>query len=152
MLVADSPQTQVFLKKQIYCNPASEDYTMLYWTLRVCWYWVIACPVVATVVAAYLWFSLNYLGMHWNEGFSSLQHEGYKNFVKMKINKNGGLELYAVGIDKVPVEWELDKRHEKAAKNEERMAFVSNPSRWKPKGKLGKEYAPKIVDHTVLNV
>lgn len=152
MLVADSPQTQVFLKKQIYCNPASEDYTMLYWTLRACWYWVIACPVVATVVAAYLWFSLNYLGMHWNEGFSSLQHEGYKNFVKMKINKNGGLELYAVGVDKVPVEWELDRQHEKAAKNEERMAFVSNPSRWKPKGKLGKEYAPKIVDHTVLNV
>ena len=151
MLVADSPHTQAYLKNQIYCNPTSEDYTVLYWTLRVCWYWVIACPVVATVIAVYLWFSLNYLGMHWNEGFSSLQHEGYKNFIRMKINKQGALELYTIGVDKVPVKWELDHQHEKALRSGKRMAHVSNPSRWKPKGKLGgKSYVPRIIDHTVI--
>ena len=150
MLVADSPQTQVYLKNQIYCNSTSEEYIVLYWTLRVCWYWVIACPVVATVVALYLWFSLNYLGMHWNEGFSSLQHEGHKNFLRMKINKEGALELYAIGVDKVPLKWELDDQHVKAVKSGEKMAHVSNPSRWKPKGQLGKDYTPRIVDHTVI--
>ena len=69
----------------------------------------------------------------------------------MKINKEGALELYAIGVDKVPLKWELDDQHVKSVKSGERMAHVSNPSRWKPKGQLGKDYTPRIVDHTVIN-
>ena len=81
--------------------------------------------------------------MHWNEGFSSLQHEGHKNFLRMKINKEGALELYAIGVDKVPLKWELDDQHVKAVKSGERMAHVSNPSRWKPKRTIRKRLHPK---------
>jgi hypothetical protein len=64
---------------------------LIYLFLRLVWFWILACPIVSTVIAAYLWLSVGYLGMHWNEGFSSLQHSGYKNFVRMKIKKNGDL-------------------------------------------------------------
>jgi len=36
----------------------------------------------------------------------------YKNFVRMKLRKDGQLELYAIGLDKVPTTWVLDHRHE----------------------------------------
>ena len=122
MYVADSTQTQFIVRQQM-CNRTKmsgsnggihgtskeEDVLyLIYLFLRLVWFWILACPIVSTVIAGYLWLSVGYLGMHWNEGFSSLQHSGYKNFVRMKIKKNGDLELFVIGIDKVPNNWVLD--------------------------------------------
>ena len=174
MLVADSPATQVYIKTHIYCGgtPEGEDVSsfisnnnakILYAILRTCWYWVFACPIVSTVVASYLWFCLNILKIHWNEGFSSLQHTGFKNFIRMKITKKGDLEIYSIGIDKVPTKWELDLKHEqyiaKSKKknnlNEAAKSFEWKvPSRWKVKGEKDDVEArgmnAKIVDHVVI--
>ena len=174
MLVADSPATQVYIKTHIYCGgtPEGEDISsfisnnnakILYAILRTCWYWVFACPIVSTVVASYLWFCLNILKMHWNEGFSSLQHTGFKNFIRMKITKKGDLEIYSIGIDKVPTKWELDLKHEqyiaksnkKNNLNEAAKSFEWKvPSRWKVKGEKDDVEArgmnAKIVDHVVI--
>ena len=126
MLVADSSQTQ-FILRELLCNATKADghaFTaddddgqafMLYMVLRHIWYWVLACPVVATVVALYLWISLRFLGLHWNEGFSSLQHTGYKSFVRLRIRQDGDLELYAIGLDRSPSEWVLDEAHKQEA-------------------------------------
>ena len=89
-------------------NHYSDQLRVLYFFLRIVWYWILACPIVSTIVASYLWLSVGFLGMHWNEGFSSLQHTGYKHFCRMKITKSGDLELYVVGMDKVPKQWGVD--------------------------------------------
>jgi hypothetical protein len=39
--------------------------------------------------------------MHYNEGFSSMQMEGYKNFLRIKI-KGDELTVYPVGIKEIP--------------------------------------------------
>lgn len=57
---------------------APDTLATFYWLLRMAWYWCLACPVVSFVFSLYLWLSVRYLGIHWNEGFSSLQHTGYK--------------------------------------------------------------------------
>ncbi|HKQ77048.1 MAG TPA: metallophosphoesterase [Blastocatellia bacterium] len=57
------------------------------------------------IMAFYLWFSLNVLGRHSNEAFSSLQIEDWKNFLRMKIDSQGELTVYPIGIDRVPRAW-----------------------------------------------
>src|SRR5262245_43704951 len=57
------------------------------------------------IMAFYLWFSLNVLGRHSNEAFSSLQIEDWKNFLRMKIDSQGVLTIYPIGIDRVPRAW-----------------------------------------------
>ena len=99
-----------------------EGLSLLYFLLRCLWFWMLACPVVATVFASYLYVTVGFLGMHWNEGFSSLQHTGYKNFVRMRVTEEGLLECYAIGLEKSPNKWTLDKEHviERAAAHEEK--------------------------------
>ena len=176
MYVADSPQTQ-YLVRHYQCNNVtvkeasasiySDQLMLVSLLLRVIWYWILACPVVSTVIAGYLWLSVGFLNMHWNEGFSSLQHTGYKNFVKMKIKKNGDLEMYVVGIDVVPTNWTKDVLRKKKEKvncgAEERGVngifseqhhYLKRPSKWvkSVNGKPSKkEIGVRIVDHFVLH-
>jgi len=154
MLILDASNSQVVLRHQL-CNasdvnsswpsdaapPPFSLYRLLYWALRSSWYWVLACPVMSGVVAIYLWVSVGYLGFHWNEGFSSLQHTGYKNFLRLKVRSDGNLDVYAIGIKKPTTRWVLDAKHKKDAMMAEAAARNGdfypaheweNPSRWKP--------------------
>ncbi len=57
----------------------------------------------------YLYISLNWFGFHGNEAFGSLANPDYKNFVRIRINKeNHDLKVFPVGIDEVPKgdEWQ----------------------------------------------
>jgi hypothetical protein len=54
------------------------------------------------VFGAYLLFSLNRLGRHPNEAFSSLRIEGSKSFLRMRIDKAGNLAIYPIGLKSVP--------------------------------------------------
>jgi len=53
----------------------------------------------------YLLISLNGFGAHGNEAFSSLAIEDWKNFVRLKIDRDGRLWIYPVGIRRVPRAW-----------------------------------------------
>ena len=57
------------------------------------------------LMGIYLLVSLNLFGRHSNEAFSSLRIQGYKNFLKLHICKDGKLTIYPVGIKKVPKKW-----------------------------------------------
>jgi hypothetical protein len=57
------------------------------------------------IMGAYLLFSMNVLGRHGNEAFSSLGIEDWKNFVRLHINENGDLTIYPIGIKRVPRSW-----------------------------------------------
>ncbi len=59
----------------------------------------------SAIMGIYLLFSLNFLGRHGNEAFSSLGIEDWKNFVRLHINEKGDLTIYPVGIRRVPRKW-----------------------------------------------
>ena len=57
------------------------------------------------IVGGYLLISLNLLGEHSNEAFSSLRIADYKNFLRMKIDPEGRLSIYPIGVERVPRKW-----------------------------------------------
>lgn len=61
---------------------------------------------VSTVFGIHLILSNLLLGNHDNEAFSSLQYEGYKNFLRMHITKNA-ITIYPIGVDNV-CDWDPD--------------------------------------------
>lgn len=62
----------------------------------------IAGPVIMGI---YLLISLNMFGRHSNEAFSALAIKHYKNFLRMKIDPNGQLTIYPIGLRRVPEKW-----------------------------------------------
>jgi len=63
--------------------------------------WVIG----SFIAGIYLLVSINVFGRHSEEAFSSLAIEDWKNFLRMKIDPQGNLTLYPVGIRRVPRKW-----------------------------------------------
>lgn len=57
------------------------------------------------IMGIYLLISLNFFGRHHNEAFSSLKIADYKNFLRLKIEENGNLVIYPVGVRKVVRKW-----------------------------------------------
>lgn len=55
----------------------------------------------ATIMGIYLVISVVVFRRHGNEAFSSLKIEGYKNFLRMRLNADG-LSVWAFGLEKVP--------------------------------------------------
>jgi hypothetical protein len=73
----------------------------------------------SVILGIYLLISFNVFGKHWNEAFSSLQIQDWKGFVRGFIGKDGCLNLFFVGIKRVPRRWKaegailkpFDKKH-----------------------------------------
>lgn len=63
---------------------------------------LVAALAAATIFGLYLLISLNRWGRHWNEAFSSLAIQHYKCFLRMKIDRDGKLEVYPIGLENVP--------------------------------------------------
>jgi hypothetical protein len=63
---------------------------------------LVAALVSATIFGLYLWANLNRWSRHWNEAFSSLANQHFKCFLRMKIGRDGKLEVYPIGLDTVP--------------------------------------------------
>jgi hypothetical protein len=57
------------------------------------------------IMGAYLFVSLNVFGRHSNEAFSSLAIEDYKNFIRLRIDPDGSLMIFPVGLRMVPRIW-----------------------------------------------
>ncbi|KAG3116671.1 hypothetical protein PI124_g5888 [Phytophthora idaei] len=102
------------------------------------YFWVLATPVVSFVFGTYLYLSLNILGCHYNEAFSSLRIASYKNFLRLHFDKEGRLEVFAFGVDKMPRRWCRDPKW--SGGNGPRASLERNlpsfkwtrPSYWKP--------------------
>ncbi len=58
------------------------------------------------IMGLYLLITLNIFGIHHNEAFSSLSLETYKNFLRFKIDADGTLTIFPVGIDRPIKQWE----------------------------------------------
>ncbi|MFT3930147.1 MAG: hypothetical protein QM709_07595 [Spongiibacteraceae bacterium] len=87
------------------------------------------------IMGVYLLISLNAFGRHTNEAFSSLKIEDWKNFLRLKIDTDGSLTIFAVGLRKVPRKWK--RIGERGA----RSCIVPDDTR---------ATAPEIIDKVVL--
>lgn len=88
-----------------------------------------------TIMGLYLLISLSVFGRHSNEAFSSLAIRGWKNFLRIRIEANGNLTLFPIGLRKVPRRW---KR---------RADGVSGPG-YEPKKKNG--IVPALIEAPIL--
>ncbi len=61
--------------------------------------------VGALIMGVYLFVSSVGFGRHGNESFGALRIEGFKNFLRLHIGKDGALTVYPVGLEKVPTGW-----------------------------------------------
>jgi len=70
---------------------------------------VLGWLVGSLIMGIYLFVSLNFFGRHSNEAFSSLAIEDYKNFLRMRIEANGGLTIFPVRVKRVPRKWKRQR-------------------------------------------
>ena len=56
----------------------------------------------ATIMGVYLQISSRFFRRHWNEAFSALRIKDYKGFLRLHLDRDGGLIVYPIGLDKVP--------------------------------------------------
>uniref|UniRef100_A0A7S3PVC3 Calcineurin-like phosphoesterase domain-containing protein n=1 Tax=Chaetoceros debilis TaxID=122233 RepID=A0A7S3PVC3_9STRA len=114
----------------------------------------LAIPIAGSIFGTWLSVCLNILECHNDLAFSSLCIQHYKNFVKLHITANGELEVYAIGLDKVPTRWMKDPAH-KGAKCQKGLRTVSpswlldRPSKWLPM-RESKRQDPTIIDYTCI--
>lgn len=61
--------------------------------------------VGAEIMGLYLFISISWFGRQAGEAFSSLHCEHHKSWLRIHITGEGDLELYPIGIDRVPLKW-----------------------------------------------
>lgn len=59
----------------------------------------------SVIMGLYLLVSLNLFQRHSNEAFSALKIADWKNFLKLRIDRNGALTIFPIGIRKVARRW-----------------------------------------------
>jgi Calcineurin-like phosphoesterase len=61
----------------------------------------------AWLFATYLFFVTKFTGVHAGELYSSMNIEGYKNLLRMRLSPDGTLRVYAIGLRSVPDDWQF---------------------------------------------
>jgi hypothetical protein len=57
------------------------------------------------IIGVYLLVSISFFGRHYNEAFSSLRIQDYKQWLRMRIDGAGVLTVWSFAIDRVPHRW-----------------------------------------------
>ena len=132
----------------------------------------LAIPLAGNVMGTWLALTLTWFRAQYNEGFSSLRMPHWKNFVRLHIQENGDLEVFAIGLQRVPKRWMKDPRWDgsKVAKRRRQEEHLldkqqrdrtyaidadapswtwERPSKWIPKGN-SKRYTPQLIDYTCI--
>lgn len=86
--------------------------------------------VGSSILGLYLLISLNGFGRHGNEAFSSLAIQDWKHFLRLKIDREGTLTIFPIGIRRVPREWTTRENSESrfvAAEQEVKPELIDGP-------------------------
>ncbi len=62
-------------------------------------------PAGSFIMGLYLFVSLNWFGRHHDEAFSALSIRDWKNFLRIRINADGELTIFPIGLRRVPRQW-----------------------------------------------
>jgi len=119
------------------------------------YYIFIAVPLAGTIFGTWLAISLNVFKSMCDLAFSSLQIQHYKNFVKLHVNKDGELEVYAIGMRKVPTSWVKDPFFEGDCSQQKNLSVQPSwtfqcPSKWIPANSQNKAFNPHVIDHCTI--
>ena len=71
-------------------------------------------PVGAFILGVYLFVSIRVFGRHNNEAFSALRIADYKHWLRLRIDANGVLTIFAIALDRVPRRWRAATRNGEA--------------------------------------
>mmetsp|Transcript_16000 Transcript_16000/g.29015 ORF Transcript_16000/g.29015 Transcript_16000/m.29015 type:complete len:405 (-) Transcript_16000:279-1493(-) len=129
--------------------------TILKYLAAISLYFVIfAVPVAGHIFGSWLAITLNFFKCQYDEGFSSLRIQHWKNFLRMHINENGDLEIFAIGLHRVPKKWRKDPAWEGDTIGSEEVLtrpswMWKTPSKWIPWRKR-KKFAPQIIDYSEI--
>ena len=113
----------------------------------------LSVPIAGFVFGTWLALNLNMLKTHNDIGFSSLQLQHYKNFVKLHIcEKSGDLEVFAIGLNKVPSRWMKDSQWDgdKLTRLKIPSWKWARPSKWVPVKDSNSVYSPQVIDYTLV--
>ena len=72
-----------------------------YYLGMLAYYWVLATPSVGLLFGAYLYLSVNWFHVHYDEAFSSLQIPHHKGFSRIHVTPQGDLHVFGLAMDKV---------------------------------------------------
>ena len=106
-----------------------------YYAGALAYYWLLATPTVAFLFGCYLYVSVNWLHVHYDEAFSSLQVPHFKGFCRLHVSREGDLTLFGLGLERVPQAWREDPRWRTPHGGGNRDAPAHRarwPSRWAP--------------------
>ncbi|MEQ1764289.1 MAG: metallophosphoesterase, partial [Pyrinomonadaceae bacterium] len=67
------------------------------------------------IMGVYLLLSLQGIGVHHNEAFSALKIADFKNFLRMRIDTNGDLTIFPIGIKRANTDWLNDNTKARTA-------------------------------------
>lgn len=68
-------------------------------------YVLIAAPLGTTLFAIYLVLSDKLFGWHSNEAFMVQSIVNYRSFLRMRLDTNGTLTIYPIGLREIPLRW-----------------------------------------------
>lgn len=113
----------------------------------------VAIPFAGGIFGLWLTIESNIFRSQADLSSSALMVEHWKNFCKLHIKENGDLEVFAIGLQKVPTEWIKDDKWDgqrlRSGTNPSPSWTWKRPSKWIPL-KDNKTFQPQIVDYTCI--
>lgn len=83
---------------------------------------VVGGILVGGLLFGLFFYLMSRAGLMANNAFSTLAHEGYKGFLRFRIDTDGNLHGYMIGTDSVPSEWVLNSNLERPLWAEKHLA------------------------------
>jgi hypothetical protein len=80
---------------------------VLFMFLAALFVFAVGGVIGSVVFGAYLVFALAVLNRHVTEAFSAFRYEGFKNFLRIQVRRDG-ITIYPIAIDKVCNAWKAD--------------------------------------------
>jgi uncharacterized membrane protein YgcG len=143
MVVYDIPEAVAVARNAICAAPSvaagfaglSRLQLTAYYAGMLAYYWLLAIPAMGFVFGLYLYVCVCWFHVHYDEAFSALRIANFKGLTRLHITKDGDLEIFSLGIERVPTAWREDERWYSAkGGGGGRVAShaAAYPSRWVP--------------------
>lgn len=111
---------------------------------------VMSVPTHGGVFGTWLALMLNVFKSQYNEGFSSLRIPHWKHVLKLHIDSKGRLEVFCLGLNRVPTRWKRDPNWTGDQTAETPSWSLKHPSKWIPL-QYASKFQPRIIDYTRIS-
>lgn len=96
MAVFDVPETVAVARGHI-CTAGAASVSRMellgFYGGSLAYLWLLAVPAGSFVLGVYLWLTVGFLGVHYDEGFSSLRIRDFKGFLRLHISEEGEMDV-----------------------------------------------------------